>query len=298
MVLIIDDPNVLRSLASYKITWIVYLHTEWCSNYVGGEWGHWLSIVWLNDSGKKWNGPWGNLLGKESQDSKLCKTSVVELGSQATLLGLLRHVLGKTEWIVKVEWNWVRDSFWSSNEVREVTWLSSGHVMLVARGGKLTPEFKEGDEAEDLPLGIIRYGIPKSRWVGLRWEWGSIHLHGPWEFDSVSMNNVSYEGKHGNTSVLDLGVTEESNGGLVGGSPEFSLGEVERIIESNNRVELLGKCLKVSLGLRNLGGGNSGLWDGWGGESGGTGEEGKSSGNGELHVRNCFIVEIVSRTVA
>ena len=119
--------------------------------------------------------------------------------------------------------------------------------MLVVRGGKLTPELKESDESKDLPLGVVSDGVPESRGVGLRGEGGSVHLHGPWELDSVGVDNVSYEGEHGNTSVLDLSMTEESNGGLVGSSPESSLGEVKRIVESNNGVQLLGKSLKISL---------------------------------------------------
>jgi len=141
----------------------------------------------------------------------------------------------------------VGDSIRSRNEVREVTWLSSGHVMLVLRGGKLGPELKESDQSENLPLGIVGNGVPKSRWVGLRWEGSSVHLHGPWELDSVGMYDVSNEGSHGNTSVLDLSMTEESNGGLIGLSPELSLSEVKRIVESYDGVELLGKSLKVGL---------------------------------------------------
>ena len=98
-----------------------------------------------------------------------------------------------------------------------------------------------------MPLGIFRDGVPKSRWVGLGWECSSVHLHGPWEFKSVSMDNVTNEGKHGNTSVLDFSMTKESNGGLVRGSPEFSFSKVKRIVESYDRVKLLGKNLKVSL---------------------------------------------------
>ena len=224
-----------------------YLKSERGSEYILSEWGHWLSGVWCYNSGKGRYGTWCALFGKESQNTDLCQTSVVQFSTETLLLGLFRHVLGETEWIVKVEWNWVRNSLWSSYEVRVVTWLSSGHVMLVVWGGKFRPEFKEGDEGEDLPLGRVRYGIPKFRWVGSLWEWSSVHLHGPWEGDSVGMNNVSNEGEHGNTSVLDLSMTEESDGGLVGGTPELSLGKVKRIVESYDWVKSLGKNLKVGL---------------------------------------------------
>lgn len=73
--------------------------------------------------------------------------------------------------------------------------------MLVAGGGELAPEFKEGNDREDLPLGRFTDCIPQGRRVGLRRERSSVHLHGPWELDSVGVDDVSDEGKHGNTSV-------------------------------------------------------------------------------------------------
>ena len=135
----------------------------------------------------------------------------------------------------------------SRDEVGEVTGLATGHVMLVVGSGEFRPELKEANEGKDLPLGIIRDGIPKGRGVGLAGERGAVHLHGPGELETISVDNVSDEGEHGNTAVLDLGVSQEADGGLVGGAPELSLGKVERIIEANNGVELLGEGLKVSL---------------------------------------------------
>jgi hypothetical protein len=61
------------------------------------------------------------------------------------------------------------------------------------------------------------------------------------------MYNVSYESKHGNTSVLDFSMTKESDGSFVGCSPEFSFSEVKRIVESYKWVKFLCKNLKVSL---------------------------------------------------
>jgi hypothetical protein len=63
------------------------------------------------------------------------------------------------------------------------------------------------------------------------------------------MDDVADEGEHGNTAVLDLGMSEEANSGLIGGAPELSLGEVEGIIEANDGVELLGKGLEVGLDI-------------------------------------------------
>ena len=49
------------------------------------------------------------------------------------------------------------------------------------------------------------------------------------------------------TAVLDLGMSEEANGGLVASTPEVGIGKVEGIVEANNGVELLGKGLEVGL---------------------------------------------------
>ena len=49
------------------------------------------------------------------------------------------------------------------------------------------------------------------------------------------------------TAVLDLGMSEEANGGLVASTPEIGLSKVEGIVEANNGVELLGKGLEVGL---------------------------------------------------
>jgi hypothetical protein len=141
----------------------------------------------------------------------------------------------------------VGDSIGSRYEVGEVTRLSSSHVMLVLRGGKLAPEFKESDQSENLPLSIVGNSVPKSRGVGLGRETSSVHLHSPRELDSVSMDDVSTESEHSNTSVLDLSMTEESDSSLIGGSPELSLSKVERIVESYNGVKLLSESLKISL---------------------------------------------------
>ena len=217
-----------------------------------GEGSHYLAIVRGYNSSEKRNRSWDGLSTKESEKSELSQTSVVQFSDKTLLLGLLRHVFGELEGVEKVERNGVGNSIRTRNEVREVTRLSSSHVMLVVWGGKLGPELEESDQSKDLPLGIVRDSIPKGRGVGLSRERSSIHLHGPREFDSVSMNDVSYESKHGNTSMLDLRMTEVSNCGFVRGSPELSLCEVKRVVESYNRVKLLCHFLQISLRMRDI----------------------------------------------
>jgi len=130
------------------------------------------------------------------------------------------------------------------------TYLSSAHVVLNAVDSTLlSPELKEADDDEDLPLGCLWDGVP----LGLGGEIGGGEGvtgggHGPRPVD-VGLDAVSYECKHGNAAVLDLGVAEEPDGGLVGITPELGISERERIVELDDGVGLLSKGLKVGLGL-------------------------------------------------
>ena len=150
---------------------------------------------------------------------------------------------------IVVERNWMRKARWSIGEVGEVSGLASSHVVLVFRSGKFAPELEESDQSENLPLGIVADSIPESRRVGFRREWCSVHLHGPGEFDTVGMHNVSNEREHGNSSVFDFGVTKESNCFFVGSSPEGSFSQVQWIVKAQHGIEVLGKRFQIGLGL-------------------------------------------------
>jgi len=54
----------------------------------------------------------------------------------------------------------------------------------------------------------------------------------------VGLDAVSDEGEHRYTAVLDLGVAEETNGGVVGVAPELSVGEAQGIVKVDDGVEL------------------------------------------------------------
>ena len=83
---------------------------------------------------------------------------------------------------------------------------------------------------------------------------------------------------HSHATVLDFGLAEEADGGLVALPPEVLVGQVEGIVELHRRVGLLGNGLQVGLGGRELGGGGL-LRTGREG-CGGAGEKRES---GELH---------------
>jgi len=63
------------------------------------------------------------------------------------------------------------------------------------------------------------------------------------------MDDVSNEGEHSNSSVLNLGMTQETNSFLVCASPEASFCQVQRVVEAKNWVEVFGESLQVGLGF-------------------------------------------------
>ena len=138
-------------------------------------------------------------------------------------------------------------------ESGEFSWDTLGGSVVrkgslgVSSRGQLRVHLEETNEKNNLNLGGERKGIPllRRREVGAR-EGISLKGHGPRELE-VALDAVSNEGGHGNTSVLDLGVTEEVDDELLTLSPQVTVSNVQRIVESNDRVELLGEDLKVGL---------------------------------------------------
>ena len=73
---------------------------EGLAEIVGNEGSHWFAVIWLNNTRKGRDGARADLLRKESKDTDLGKTAIVDLGSEAGCLLLLGHVLGELERIV------------------------------------------------------------------------------------------------------------------------------------------------------------------------------------------------------
>jgi hypothetical protein len=66
-------------------------------------------------------------------------------------------------------------------------------------------------------LGHIWESIPLfRRGTGIRGKGHAGQGHGPGEMNAVGLDNVSDKGSHRNTSVLDLGMTQKGNRGIVG----------------------------------------------------------------------------------
>jgi hypothetical protein len=137
-----------------------FLVQERHTKVVGHERGHDLTIIRLNNSTEDRDGSGDGLFAQESEDTKLSKTAVVDLGTEAGLLLISAHVLAELEGIEKVEGDGMGNSIRATDEVGVVTGPSTSHVVLVGGSGELTPELKETDEREDLPLCRFTHAVP------------------------------------------------------------------------------------------------------------------------------------------
>jgi len=202
--------------------------TNYLQEKVTFERSHDFARVWLDDTGKKRDRSRDGLFAKETEDTQHGETSVVDLSLESLGLGILGLVLGQLERIVEaVEGHGVGDVI----EGGEFSWNTTTHVMGQSRGGsrdrsKFRVEFKESNESNDLELAGKWKSIPLFRRAERSgWVRGSIEGEGVRE-DKVRLNAVSDEGSHGNSSVLDFGMTQPSDCFFVTGSPESGTGEV------------------------------------------------------------------------
>lgn len=195
-----------------------------------------VSVVALDNVGQHRDGSRNCLGSDKSEDTDHCQTTVVDLYLEASGLGFLALVLGGADRVEKVQWDRVRKF---SIEFGEFTNL----VRLIDVG----EPFEESNESDNLGLGRKWKGIPLGRRGKIS---GRMHVSvggkGPRE-DEVALNNVSDKGGHGNTSVLDLGLSEESDGVFLVHAVKAGRSKVQRIPEFDKRVELGGQSFKVSL---------------------------------------------------
>ena len=192
------------------------------------EGSHGLSIVVGNKSLKKRNGSLKPLLRDESHDTNHSKTSIVQLLNKTIGLGLLTLVLREAKGIKKVEGDRVGDhAVFGKGWV--LSWNTTTHV--VSASG-FTEPFQKSNEENDLPLGSIRECIPLFRRGSSGVGVGSAtEISGEGPVNSVGLNNVSDEGGHGNTSVLDLTLTQECDGFVIGVTPDSGGGKLKWIVE-------------------------------------------------------------------
>jgi hypothetical protein len=123
-------------------------------------------------------------------------------------------------------------------------WVLSGLTSLgvVGKDSSTTtfvPKFKHGNDCKDLPLGANGNGVPLRLGREVNRRMGSTGERlGPWEH-KVGLNTVSNEGKHGNAAVLDFGLAQPSDGGIITLCPEVRIGKVLPIEDVKLKVSIL-----------------------------------------------------------
>ena len=146
-------------------------------------------------------------------------------------------------------------------------------------------ELKGGNKANNLQKSLLRNGIRSidgGPSVGVGVEGVSGLVDGSTQVDTISGGDLSKEGKHTNTSVLDLDVSETVESLLV----DITVEESQRIEESKRRLgtKLRLESVKSSGGLSNLG------WSEGGSRADKRSEEGKLHGSIQLVIGNCSML--------
>jgi hypothetical protein len=212
--------------------------------------GNQVTSVGLDNSTQGRDTSGHGLFAQETEKTKHGQSSIVNFRLQSLSLGSLGLVLGQTKGVKQIERNGVGNG---SSEFGELSWLSSLHVVrngefrVRKRRGHLGVNFQESNEGKDLVLGFDGKGSPlfRRRKISGR-PCGAVHLHGPGP-DEVGLDAVPDEREHGNTSVLDLGMTQETDGGIISFLPEIPSRNSHGIIVLDNGVQFSSKSLEVGL---------------------------------------------------
>jgi len=238
-----------------------------CVGLIKGEdlSGDQITAVRFDDLSEQWDRSGHGLLQQKSENTQHGQSSVVDFRDQSSGLGFLASVLAKIERIVQLERDGVGDG---RSKFGEDTGLSAAHVMGLedvgvrdARG-QLAVDLQESDEGDDLVLRFDRKCGPLFRRRQIdAWEGGSVEFHGPRPVE-VGLSAVSNKGGHGNTSMLDFGVSKESDGSIVSLFPKVPGSETKRIEVLDGRIQVVGQGLKVGLRRLQLCGGGRGAGGG------------------------------------
>merc|ERR1719472_372212 len=202
-------------------------------------------------------------LAQESHQADHREAAIVDLGLQLLSLPLVTLVLVEVEGVVQVQRNRMRQkratlgvpehSCYRALECRELTRLAAAHVVSAFAWAEahrsLGIELEDANVQDDLQLRFVGKVLPEL-W---RADTGRAELvtgNLPRKVDAIRVHAVTDEPSHRYPAVLDLSVAKEANGRFVGLLPELTLTEVERIKESDRRVQPFRQSLQVGLGLR------------------------------------------------
>lgn len=195
-----------------------------------------VSVVALYNVRQHRDGSRNSLCCDKSENTNHCQSAVVDLDLESSGLGFLALVLGESKRIEEVKRDRVGNTVLQWGE-------STNLVGLVDVGVPL----EESNKSNDLGLGREGEGVPLGRRGEIRGR-HHVSLGGecPGE-DKVALDNVSNKGGHGNTSVLDLSLSEESDGIRLVHTVKTGGSKVQRIPEVDKGVELLGQSFEVGL---------------------------------------------------
>mmetsp|Transcript_18581 Transcript_18581/g.44524 ORF Transcript_18581/g.44524 Transcript_18581/m.44524 type:complete len:233 (-) Transcript_18581:112-810(-) len=187
------------------------------------------------------------LFAQECNNADLRQAAVVELSKQTCGFRLLGHTLRPLEGIVEVESNPVRQQVWLGVEIGEVARLAALHVVRGAVHTNLRPPLQKADGEENLELSSVRQSIPLFRRAhGSRGCGVEARVRRPREVNTVGLQHIAHEGSHRDATVLDLRMAKEANRLFVRVVPELRLCQLERVPESDDRVETGREALEVA----------------------------------------------------
>ena len=196
------------------------------------EGGHRLAVVVGNESLEEGHGSLDPLFRDESHDADHGQPAVVELLNEAPRLRLGRFVFGEPEGVEQVQRYGVGD-----HAVIGEFGVRPRHAPPhVVRPRGLGVPLEEPDEEDDLPLGGGGEGVPLlRRGSGREGERAAVERDRPGEVEPVGLDDVPDERRHGDASVLDLGLPKERDSLVVRVSPDGGGGELEGIVELGTR---------------------------------------------------------------
>jgi hypothetical protein len=67
--------------------------------------------------------------------------------------------------------------------------------------------------------------------------------------DTILVHAIPNKTCHSDAAMLDLGMPQKADGRLIGLAPELTLGKLQRVIITDNRIKLCRLCLEIVQGL-------------------------------------------------
>mmetsp|Transcript_33529 Transcript_33529/g.107007 ORF Transcript_33529/g.107007 Transcript_33529/m.107007 type:complete len:389 (-) Transcript_33529:59-1225(-) len=207
---------------------------------------HVVAVVAGDDAREGGDGARDLRLGEEAEEAQHREAAVVGLGDEPLCLLLGRRVLAPLERVKEVEWHRVH----VGRKGGEVAGLAAAHVVLHAVGGEevlvLGDVLEDADRADDLELRKEGDRVPHlRRRRALRHH---ILRADAAKAEAVRVRNVADEAGHRDAAVLNLGVAQPADNGVLVLAPERQIRQAKRVPVPHHWVALLREGLQIGLG--------------------------------------------------